>query len=348
MEKIPQPVTTVKLTDLAGNGKRFLLFLLSQAKLFVIVTLVTTGLALLYYRIQQPKYEAVATFILEEKTTGGGGLAGLASQFGLEIGGLSGGAGIFAGDNILDILKSRMIMEKVLLTKADSSKGAHSQTLADLFIENNRWKKKYSEMASLSYADCTPGAPHSLLQDSVLYLVYQQLYKKQVSTERLNKKGSIIRVAVTSGDQVFAKSFTDRLLYEARKMYIDVKTNNAQYNVARLEKRADSLLAVLNEKSYQSAGLQIVDVNPVYKQSVVPVELSQREKSVVSAVYAEVVKNLELSRLALSQQMPVIQLLDTPKYPLDDQLKSLGFLLLAGILAGLAISIGICYFRYGA
>jgi hypothetical protein len=345
-----QTSNTVKLSDLLAIAGSFIKFLFSNLKLFFILVVLAAGLGSLYYISQKPKYLAVTTFILEEKSSSAGNLAGIASQFGFDIGGISGGSGIFAGDNILDILKSRTIVEKVLLSKIDTTKGANGLTLADLYLDASQlkqsWKNKENGLATISFTNCVPDKPNSLLQDSVLFVIYTKLLKKNLSAERLNKKGSIIRLATESGNQVFSKCLTERLLTEVRTLYINLKTSNSQQNVTRLEKRADSLLSLLNSKSYQSASLQIVDVNPVYKSSVVPVELSQRDKSVISAVYAEIVKNLEMSRMLLAQQTPVIQVLDVPKYPLDDQERTFLRILLISLLAAFGVGLLICLFLY--
>ena len=58
---------------------------------------------------------------------------------------------------------------------------------------------------------------------------------------------------------------------------IDIKTSNAQANVTRLEREADSLKKILNAKSYQTASLMVADANPAYKQGLVPMELTQRD-----------------------------------------------------------------------
>ena len=65
---------------------------------------VLSALALGYHFLQKPSFTAEATFILEEKSSSmGGGLSGLASQIGVDLGGLTGSSGLFAGDNILDM-----------------------------------------------------------------------------------------------------------------------------------------------------------------------------------------------------------------------------------------------------
>ena len=338
------------MSDLISGIVDFFKALLGAWKLALLLVVFCCTISTLYWFIQKPKYEASASFILEEKSAGiGGGLSGLASQFGVDLGGLSGGAGLFAGDNILDILKSRTIIEKTLLSKVDSAKGAEGATLADLFLESNQLKEKWAgneNLSKISFAKWAPGKVNSRLQDSVMYVIYQKLYKKNVSIERLNKKGSIITVSTNSPSEVFSKLFTERLVAETLKMYIDIKTGNAVNNIRRLENRSDSLLNILNAKSFKSASLQVLDANIAYKTTAVPVEVSQREKSVSYALYTEVIKNLEASRMALAGQTPIINLLDNPRYPLDDSRKSFSLLFLMGMGAGLALFFVIVFFKY--
>lgn len=158
-----------------------------------------------------------------------------------------------------------------------------------------------------------------------------------MSVERLNKKGSIIEVKMVSPNESFSKLFTERLVLETIKMYVDVRTSVATKNIQRLELQSDSLMRLLNAKSYKSASLQVLDANTAFKATAVPVEVSQREKSVTYALYSEVMKNLEASKMALAGQTPVINLLDKAKYPLENKQIGLLKLLLIGFGAGIMI-----------
>ncbi len=332
-----QPVKMSEILDALG---RFLGYLVAGWKRGVLLMVLGAVLAGAYYWLQPVKYNGEVTFILEEKSASmSGGLSGLASQFGIDLGGLSGGAGMFSGDNILDILVSRSIIEKVLLSKADSAAGHQSPTLADLFLGISGLKKKLDKkggsLAALSYQNLSINTPHSLQQDSVLFLMYEKLIKKHVMVDRLNKKGSIIRISTTSSNPLFSKIFSERLLEETRRLYVEVKTGISSASVARLEKRADSLLGILNAKSYQSASMQVLDANAAFKTATVPAETSQRDRMVTYAIYTEVMKNLEASKMAVANQTPVVQLLDVSKYPLIDQRKPLPLLLAIGIVGGL-------------
>lgn len=330
------------LSNIINIAKSFFRYLGSKVTFLVLAILIGSGLGTLYYFVQKPKYEAVCTFILEEKSTGGGSLAGLASQFGLDIGGLSSGGSIFAGDNIMDILRSRKIVQKVLLSRVDTLNGKPGKTLADYFLEYKGWKRKWpskSLLGRIDYANTHNDLALNQVQDSVLNVIHEYILKNSLSTERLNKKGTIIKVQITESDQVFAKLMTDRLVDEAGKLYLDIKTGTSAANISRMQRRADSLLALLNYKSYSVAASQMLDINPGLRTATVPTEIASRDKTVIATVYAEVTKNLEASKLMLSQQTPIIQILDSPAWPLVDKKKKLLTSCLIGVLALLVVTV---------
>ncbi len=339
---------TIVLGDVIESIKRFFSYLRSQLVLIALCGLVGLVLPLIYRALQKPAYAASTTFILEEKSATGGGLAGIASQVGLDLGSLGSGSSLFTGDNILDIIKSRVIIEKVLLTPISGNSG---KTLADLYLEFSGMGEKLPAPVSFaipadSAAASVVAQAYSVYQDSVLYVMYYQIAKKNLSVDRLNKKGSIFKIVTVSQNQVFSKNFAERLLKETTTYYVNVKTSSALANVKRLQARGDSLLRVLNAKSYNAASFQILDPNVAFKSMSVPAEVSSRDKSIVFSIYAEVTKNLEMSRIALVSQTPVIQLLDVPKYPLMDDRKSYLFLGVVGFIAGIFAAIFLCLYLY--
>ena len=336
---------TIVLGDVIESIKRFFSYLRSQFILITLCAIVGLTLPLIYRAMQKPAYAASTTFILEEKSAAGGGLAGIASQVGLDLGSLGGGgSSVFSGDNILDIIKSRIIIEKVLLTPISGNSG---KTLADLYLDFTGLGERLPTPVSFAItADSVAAPSHSVYQDSVLYVMYDQIAKKNVSVDRLNKKGTIFKIVTVSQNQVFSKNFAERLLKETTTYYVNVKTSNAAANVKRLQARGDSLLRVLNAKSYNAASFQILDPNVAFKSMSVPAEVSSRDKSIVFSIYAEVTKNLEMSRIALVSQTPVIQLLDVPKFPLMDDRKSYVFLGFAGLLGGLLVGFFLCLYLY--
>jgi uncharacterized protein involved in exopolysaccharide biosynthesis len=337
------PNNTVALTDIIASAKNFIKFIQSKIKLLGLLIVLGGLLGLVYYFITSPKYQATATFIVEEKSSGSG-LAGMAGQLGFDISSLTGGnAGLFDGDNILEIIKSRNIIESVLLSKVDIADSANNKTLADLYYETsglkNKLEGKSNDLANLNFSSIKTGAAHTILQDSVLFIMIEKINKDNLNVQRTNKKGSIISISTNSANPQFSKLFSERLLNETSEMYIKIKVGNLSSNINRLQNKADSLQALLNRTSYQSAALNTFDANEAYKSSAVPEEMSQRDKLVLNTLYAEVVKNVEILRISLINQKPIIQVLDLPKFPLVNQQKSFLIIEFIGILAGLVIGL---------
>lgn len=312
--------------DILITIKSFSKYLLRKWWVLLLCIMIGASLGAGYYFLQKPRYEALTSFILEEKSGSGGGLAGLASQFGMDMGslGMSGGS-LFAGDNIFEILKSKKIIFKVLLSKTSQIQKPQV-TLADLFLEFSGWKKAWSkrpELAELNYSNVVSETNLTSQQDSTLNLIQIYLVRKALMAERKNKKGSIITVTLAAANPLFARLFSERVVEEATVFYLDVKTKIAQTNINQMQRRADSLLYLLNRKSYTVASTQLLDVNPGFKAAGVPAEIAGRDKMVLSTIYVEVTKNLEASKLLLSQQTPIVQILDRPDELLTDKKTSL-------------------------
>jgi uncharacterized protein involved in exopolysaccharide biosynthesis len=331
------------LADISQNFTSFLRYLKRKWLSIIVVSLLGMAFGFGYFYIQKPKYKAVSTFILEEKSAGGGGLAGIASQFGLNLGSLSGGGSIFAGDNILNILKSKTVVQKVLLSQIELQPTV-KKTLADYYLDfsghRKSWDKK-PHLQKISFENTTENI--SPIQDSVLNAIYDTFIKNALKTERIEKQGTIIEVKVVEQDPLFARLMTERLIDEASKLYLDIRTGTATSNIKEMQRRSDSLLYLLNRKSFVAAASQPLGINPGIRTASVPVEIANRDKAVLSTLYAEVTKNLEASKMMLAQQTPVIQLLDKPGILLDDNKMSLLFLLIVFTVGALMIYIGLAF-----
>ena len=90
-----------------------------------------------YVYFTSPKYTARVTFFSDNDKGGKlGGYASIASQFGIDLG--SGNEGAFTGDNLIALFKSRVIIEKVLFSKFDSTKNID---IIDQYFINHKINK---------------------------------------------------------------------------------------------------------------------------------------------------------------------------------------------------------------
>lgn len=325
----------ILLSDLMSLVGKAIKYIFSQYMLILKISIFTGCIGLGYAYFEKDKFKAEATFIVEEKSGSKSGIGALASQVGFDIGSLTGGsAGLFEGDNILDIIQSRLIVEKVLLSRIETA-NPNSSTLADIYSSSHGIFKSWTKdplLANFNFHTTPKSEVEKLKRDSILFEVYQQVAKNNLEVKRQNKKGSIVNIQVVSRDQIFSKLFTERLLKETGDLYVNIKTSNMNNNIVRLQLKADSLHDILYSKSLDAVAL--FNANSGMKSYSVNEDLKQKDKTVVFNLYGEVLKNLEAIKLSQISQTPVIQVLDMPKYPLVNQKASWLIYLFGGLFIG--------------
>jgi hypothetical protein len=326
----------ISLKELIEKLQSLWSYLLTQWITIVVIGLIGGVIGFRYAYKQPVNYIAKMTFVVEDARGGSGaGLASIAGQFGVDIGG-GGGGSIFSGDNILLFLKSESLVRETLLTPFDE-KG--NSTLADCYAEVMKMKEAWVKNEKIGNIDFSKFKIDQLprKEDSILQSIESSIINTGLKIDRPDKKASFIEAKFNSQDEVFSKLFLDRLVKVATERYVDSKTKTKAANVAMLQRKADSLTAVLNNKTYSAAASQqnLVDANPALKTNVIGSEISARDKTMAATIFAEVVKNLELSKTLLNQETPIIQVVDQSTFPLEkEKVSKLKSLILGGILAG--------------
>lgn len=330
----------ISFRDLSYKVKQWYIFLLSKWLIIALAGILGGILGLTYAILKKPVYTAECTFVLEEGESGGGGLgqyASLASMVGIDIG--AGGGGIFKGDNILQLYKSRKMIEETLLSKDTFNN--KEQLLINRYIDYNNLQEKWKSKVDLSKLNFSiPKSQFNRAQDSVINQLVIEINSKFLNVAKIDKKLSIIKVSFNSKDEDFAKSFTDNIVRKVNQFYVETKTKKSSENLNILQKQADSVRAILN---YSIGGVAASidanpNMNPAYQRLRVPSQRKQIDVQASSAVYSEIVKNLELSKIAVRKEKPLIQIIDEPVMPLEsDKIGKLLGIAIGGIVAGFII-----------
>ena len=330
-----QHTEEISLKELVQKVKSIWKILLSKWLIISLAGLLGAILGFGYAFMQPVKYTARLSFVVEDGKSGGGGLASLAGQFGFDLGG-AGGGGVFSGDNILLFLKSEGLIRETLLTSYD---GAGKITLADQYAVSEKLKEgwfKNEKVGSIDFSKYANGRmPRK--EDSLIQSIVSAIVKTDLTVGKPDKKASFVEVKAMTRDELLSSLFAERLVKIATDRYVESKTKTKAANVAKLQLKADSLAALLNNKTYAAAASQqsLVDANPALRTAPIASEISSREKTMAATIFAEVVKNLELSKTILNQETPVIQLVDQSTLPLPKEKTSkLKSLISGGFLAG--------------
>lgn len=329
------------VTELGVMLKRWWKAMLSKWLIILLIGLTGGALGLAASFIVKPKYTAHLSFALIEKGGSGGGLASLASSFGL--GGLFGGGGsAFSGDNLLQILQSRYAIESTLLSPIEFN--GKKMTMMDAYAQfmemDKGWKKsKDPQLSGLSFPVGQDRATFSRTQDSVLYETYFQFVSSRLlKVTRRDKKISIVTVDFKSKNEQFSKLFVEELMNRTYEFYKDTRTSQSRVNIDIMQHTADSIRNLYEAAMSKSAGISQVNINQAYSMAAVPRMKYENDAQMYGAVYGEVLKNLETLKLDLARETPLVQIIDTPRYPLKkEKLGKIKGIALGGLLAGMLI-----------
>lgn len=331
----------VSLVDIILKFKEAVRFLWSKKILILVVGLTGGCLGLAYSVLKPVKYKSHLTFIVEStsKSGGLGALSGLASSFGL--GGLGGNGGLFENQiNLMNYLQSKTILEDVLLSEMEHS----GKTFAQHFIECYKWKENFASTPSLSkikFALNEDRTSFSIPKDSILHSICNYFEENElVSVSKPDEEGSIIAINVQSKSDSLSKYLPERLLEVVSEKYTEMKTRVSQQNVDLLQFQTDSVRRVLNASLISSASSadQVYGLNPAMAVKRVPVARDQIDVQASTILLGELIKNLELAKMTLKDQTPVIEVIDSSRFPLEeDKPGKLTSIVLFGILFGFLI-----------
>lgn len=316
----------ISLRDLILKAREWWRYLRSKWIIILIAGIVGGAIGFIYTYLKKPIYRAELSFALQDEKASGGlsGALGLASQFGIDFGGGNAG-GEFSGDNLLELMKSRSMVEKALLTPV-IIKG-NRETLAEYYIDFNRIREDWKGSRDLENIHFLPDVDRSrftLKQDSILGVFHKKLIVNNLTVDKLDKKLSIISLKVRSENELFSKYFTEILAKVVSDFYVQTKIRKGTQNVLVLQRQTDSVRRALNAaiSGVASSMDNTPNPNPLQQILHVPSQRKQVDVQANSIILNELVKNLEIARMSLLQETPLIQVIDRPILPLEKEKSS--------------------------
>lgn len=329
----------ITFKELLDKAKEWYFYLLSQWKIIVLAGLVGAALGLVYSISKKPIYTATLSFALEGENSGGmgGGALGLANSFGIDLGNNGGGA--FSGSNLMEFFKSRYIVEQTLMQPVISSHDTIS--LAEMYLRINGTRaiwNQYPKFKGIQFPPLTKRKYFTRVHDSILGVMYINLTKSNLTVAQKDKKIAITSIEVKSENEFFAKAFTEALSKEVSDFYIATKSKKARMNMVILQKQTDSIRAELNGAI---TGVAIANdntfmLNPALNVNRAPSAKRQVDVQANTAILTELIRQVEMAKVALRKETPLIQIIDRPILPLPiERFSIIKGIFLGGFFAGL-------------
>ena len=293
--------------------------------------------AVLINFFQDSRYKAELSFVVEDKqkSTPLSSVSGLASQFGFDF--FSSSNTTFSQANIMELLKSRGVISKTLLRS--NNKKLFIQNYISMYNLDSDWKNN-KDLEGITFKNQI-----DIKHDSIITMIWEKIIEDDISVEIKNDETDIIYLSFKSKEEKFAKLFSENLIDEMSSMYIEYQTKQSTNTIDFLQNRADSVFNELEKAEEEFA--RVKDINQrIIKASGRLKELQlMRSVEVLSTMYLELVKNIEISKLTLLNQTPIIQVIDRPTLPLEDTKLSTFLVFFISFVLSFLISVFYFVFR---
>lgn len=309
----------ITLKELIQKANEWMAYLRSKFKKIALAAVIGALLGVLFSFYKKPIYTATLTYALEEEKAGAGGLGSLASSFGFDIGGAGGNSGAFSAVNLMELFKSRAMVEQTLLTSVSIENKQIS--LAEMYIQEKNWRKKWEEkpmLKNIQFLPNTDRTKFTRIQDSIFGVIYKDLYENALTVEQKDKKVAIGTITLNDTNEFFAQQFTLALTNTVTKFYVETKSKRAKENLDILMRQTDSIRGELNGSitGVAVANDNTFGLNPALNVKRVPSAKKQVDVQANTAILTELVKQSELAKVTLRKETPLIQVIDQPILPL--------------------------------
>ncbi|MBT5858244.1 MAG: hypothetical protein HOH88_00080 [Flavobacteriales bacterium] len=289
----------VTISDYKNELKKRLLIILAVA---IIFSLIGFG----FSKSQEDKYNAVISFIVEDQSEGSNlsAISGMASMIGIDMGGTA--TSSFNQQNIIELLKSRKIIERTLNNKCEI------EGKSDLLLNH------YIRINNLITDSSTINLSSNYYNDSITSIVWFRIIDSDMEILFQNDEANILNLSFESLNAELAKTFTEIVIDEMSEMYIDYQTEKSRNTLDNLQSRSDSIFKSLKRSEINFAKVKDNNMRVMTASGRLEELQYMREVEILQAVYLELRKNIELTHMSVLNETPLIQIVDKPVLPLEN------------------------------
>lgn len=304
---------------------------------FVIGGLALGGLLFYVAITGEVTYVAPITFVMEgekKPATGGDLLSTL---------GLGGGSGNNAM-KLIEMAQSRQIVSKVLFDSAVVN--GKNQFIADHLIEVYDYHADWEESLELNNFRFDGNVPdkNDFTGNRALKSVYGKLMRgdEPLCTANYDELSGVFTLSCNTLAPELSIAITESLYEKLVSYYVESTIASRQKTYDQLKYRADSVRIALVNADAKSARFRDKGNLILNTSSSQGLQLN-REVMMLSAMYAEIVKNKESTAFILANSTPAFSLIDVPLMPLSVNETSWKNYLVIGVFLG-AILVGVLLF----
>ncbi len=313
------------------NLADILIAISEQLKIIILITFISVFSTLTYVQFMVDSiFVSSATLLLpENKTSQMGSLAGLASQFGVNVPSSS-NADLSNPSLYPELIKSNTFAEKIMDKEFYLKKYNKKLPLIDILADGNKALGNNRDL---------------LLKNAISKLNSEIL---SFYNEPLRSPLSIL--SVSTNDALFSKELADVVLIELDLLNREFKKNSVDEKILFINNR---ILSVKNDLSISE--IKLKNFNEKNRQISSPAlaleqDRLKRDLDVQKDIYLTLKQQLELAKIEEIEQVSVVQILDKPKVSLvrsnNNKVRTLFASLILGLIFGTLIGLLRSFFLY--
>lgn len=322
----------ISLGDLLRKGQEFWQEIWRYKHIPVLLALVGAAWMTYTWIVYKPLYPATITFSVDEDESGGGtGLSSILGQFGLG----SVRPTRYNLDKIMALSKSRRVIQETFFKRVDVD-GAED------FLANHLLRAYgYDEVDGQAFSFTHDSLPmFGRTENERLMALYELIIgppekpKDALVTTDYNEDTNIMSISAVTTSEVLSYELAHGLFASLSNYYVNKAIEKQQKTYLIVRDKRDSVMTALRSAEYQLASFKDKGRGLVMRTDQLAEFRLQREITALSAMYAEVAKNVEVADFSLRNKTPFIQLIDAPVYPIRAIPASLPRKLVIGLLIG--------------
>ena len=336
------PEDQFSFNDIVKKLVSFKNLIVRNWKVLILAVVLGAGGGFVFEKLTKkpPIYIAKIVFNMENGGGGGanGGLQDLASAFG--IGGAnSSSSGLFTGDNFIELLKTKNLYNRAVLTKIDvfgkkyifgnyylEKSGLLQNELED-DVKMQTFKFKHDKYDSAS-----------IDEKSKVRLVQAFLMPYTIVAND-SKKASFLSLAVTTRNDTLSYIWANLYLKIVTDFYKETKTQKTRELRDLIKNRADSLKRELYRTQSQSARYTDQNQQIIVQEGLVQQQRFQTDIGQLQGMYIEAMKNLDNLNFSMAKETPLLSRIDDAELPISQEQDPTQKGLIIGSIIGLLLAI---------
>lgn len=287
-----------------------------------------------------PIYIAKIVFNMENGGggSGGGGLQDLASAFGIS-GGNSASAGLFSGDNFIELLKTKNLYNRAVLTRVNVF--GKNYIFGNYYLEKSGILKDELEddVAMQTFKFKHDNYDSASIDERSKVRLVQNYLMPYTLVANDSKKATFLSLAVSTRNDTLSYIWSNLYLKIVTDFYKETKIVKTKELRDLIKRRVDSLKRELYRTQSQAARYADQNQQIIVQEGLVEQQRLQTNSGQLQGMYFEAMKNLDNLNFSMAKETPLLSRIDDAELPISPEPNPTKKGIIIGAIIGLLLAI---------